>query len=41
MVATTVPAVIYSIPPRSPLHYVVYVRVYRYDADSVWVGTHI
>ncbi len=39
VVATTVPAVIYSIPPRSPLHYVVYVRVYRYDADSVWVGT--
>lgn len=37
-VATTVPAVIYSIPPTSPLHYVVYVRVYRYDANYVWVG---
>lgn len=37
--AINVPAVIYSIPPRSPVHYVVYVRVYRYDAESVWVGT--
>ena len=38
-VATSVPAVIYSIPPSSPLHYVVYVRVYRYDPFLVWVGT--
>jgi hypothetical protein len=38
-VATSVPAMIYSIPPSSPVHYVVYSRTYRYDADSVWVGT--
>lgn len=38
-VATNVPAVIYSIPPSSPLHYVVYVRIYNFDADYVWVGT--
>ncbi len=37
--ATSVPAVIYSIPPSSPMHYVVYVRVYRYDGTYVWVGT--
>jgi hypothetical protein len=37
--ATSVPAVVYSIPPSSPLHYVVYARTYRYDADYVWVGT--
>jgi hypothetical protein len=36
--ATNVPAVIYSIPPSSPMHYVVYVRIYRYDATYVWVG---
>ncbi len=39
VVATSVPAVIYSIPPSSPVHYVVYVRVYRYDPSYVWVGT--
>ncbi len=38
VVATSVPAVIYSIPPSSPLHYVVYARIYRSDADYVWVG---
>ncbi len=38
-VATSVPAVIYSIPPGSPMHYVVYSRVYRYDDTYVWVGT--
>ena len=38
-VASAVPSPIYSIPASSPLHYVVYVRVYRFDADSVWVGT--
>jgi len=37
--ATSVPAVVYSIPPTSPMHYVVYVRIYRYDAAYVWVGT--
>ena len=39
VVATSVPAVIYSIPPSSPVYYVVYSRVYRYDAAYVWVGT--
>ena len=38
-VATSVPAVLYAIPPSSPLHYVVYVRIYRFDEDFVWVGT--
>jgi hypothetical protein len=39
VVATSVPAEIYSIPPSSPLHYVVYARIYDYDEDYVWVGT--
>lgn len=39
LVATSVPAVIYSIPAGSPLHYLVYVRIYRYDSTYVWVGT--
>ena len=37
-VATTVPAVIYTIPPSSPLHYVTYVRVYSSTATTVLVG---
>lgn len=37
-VATNVPAVIYSIPPSAPLHYVTYVRIYNFDEDHVWVG---
>ncbi|WP_152984506.1 hypothetical protein [Stenotrophomonas terrae] len=37
-VATSVPAVIYSIPTRSPLHYVTYVRIYSHDNDEVHVG---
>jgi hypothetical protein len=37
-VATYVPPVIYTIPTASPIHYVTYVRVYRYDPDYVWVG---
>jgi hypothetical protein len=37
-VAGTVPAVIYSIPPSSPLHYVTYVRVYDAWEDAVWEG---
>lgn len=37
-VATSVPAVIYSIPTRSPLHYVTYVRIYSHDNDQVQVG---
>ncbi|MFP3786382.1 hypothetical protein, partial [Burkholderia sp. SIMBA_024] len=34
-VATSVPAVIYTIPTASPLHYVTYVRVYGSDGDQV------
>ena len=34
-VATSVPSVIYSIPPSSPLHYVTYVRIYDSTPDSV------
>ncbi|MGC3961614.1 MAG: hypothetical protein QM813_27930 [Verrucomicrobiota bacterium] len=37
-VATNVPAVIYSIPPSAPLHYVTYVRIYNFDEEFVWVG---
>ena len=37
-VATTVPAVIYSIPPSSPLYYVTYVKVYRATPSAVYVG---
>ena len=39
VVATSVPAVIYSIPPSSPLHYVVYARIYSYDENYILVGT--
>ncbi len=37
-VATSVPAVIYSIPPASPVYYVTYVRVYRATPTYVYVG---
>src|SRR5258705_6448938 len=37
-VATSVPAVIYSIPASSPLHYVIYSRVYGGTPDVVYVG---
>ncbi len=37
-VATQVPAVIYTIPVDSPLHYVTYVRVYGSDGEEVHVG---
>jgi hypothetical protein len=37
-VAETVPAVIYSIPASSPLHYVTYVYVYRATPTVVYVG---
>ncbi len=36
--ATNVPPVIYSIPPSSPLYYVVYARVYNFNEDYIWVG---
>jgi len=37
-VAPSVPAVVYTIPPSSPLHYVTYVRVYGSTAQVVYVG---
>jgi hypothetical protein len=37
-VATSVPAEIYSIPPRSSLHYVTYVKVYHSTPDVVYEG---
>jgi hypothetical protein len=37
-VATTVPAVIYTIPASSPVHYVTYVRVYGSTPTVVHVG---
>ena len=37
-VAASVPAVIYTIPPSSPIHYVTYVRVYGATASTVYVG---
>jgi len=38
LVATAVPPVIYAIPTASPIHYVTYVRIYRYNPTYVWVG---
>ena len=38
VVATSVPSVIYTIPPTSPLHYVTYVRIYGYTPQVVYVG---
>jgi len=38
IVATSVPAAIYGIPPSSPLHYVTYVRVYSSTPTTVVVG---
>lgn len=38
VVATSVPAQIYAIPPSSPLHYVTYVRVYGSSGRYVYVG---
>lgn len=36
--AASVPAVIYSIPPSSPIHYVTFVRVYGVSPQYVYVG---
>ena len=37
-VADTVPPVIYTIPPSSPIYYVTYVKVYNSTPDVVYVG---
>jgi len=38
VVATSVPPMIYTIPPSSPVHYVTYVQVYGYTPSVVYVG---
>ena len=38
VVASNVPAVIYSIPPSSPIYYVTYVRIYEATPQYVYVG---
>ena len=37
-IATSVPAVIYSIPPSSPIYYVTYVRIYEATPQYIYVG---
>jgi hypothetical protein len=37
-VATSVPPVVYTIPPASPVHYVTYVRIYEATPQYVYVG---
>jgi hypothetical protein len=37
-VASSVPPVIYTIPPSSPMHYVTYVRIYDTTPDVVYEG---
>ena len=37
-IATSVPTVIYTIPPSSPLYYVTYVRIYEATPQYVYVG---
>ena len=37
-VATSVPPVIYTIPPASPIHYVTYVKIYGSSPGYVYVG---
>ncbi len=38
VVATSVPAIVYTIPPSSPLYYVTFVRVYGSTPEVVYVG---
>ena len=38
VVASSVPAAIYAIPPSSPIHYVTYVRIYGTTPGYVYVG---
>ncbi len=38
VVATSVPEVIYTIPPSSPLHYVTYVKIYGSTPEVVYEG---
>lgn len=38
VVATSVPDVIYTIPPASPMYHVTYVKIYDYTPEVVYVG---
>jgi len=38
MVATSIPPVIYSIPPSSPIYYATFVQIYGYNQNSVNMG---
>ena len=38
IIATSVPTVIYTIPPASPLYYVTYVKIYEATPQYVYVG---
>ena len=38
LVATTVPAVLYTIPPECPIYYVTFVRVYGSTPEVIYVG---
>jgi hypothetical protein len=38
LIADSVPAEIYTVPPSSPLHYVTYVKVYGSTPEVVYVG---
>ncbi|MBM4266161.1 MAG: hypothetical protein FJ144_06020 [Deltaproteobacteria bacterium] len=38
VIATSVPPVIYSIPPSSPMHYVTYVQIYGATTEVVYEG---
>ena len=38
IIATSVPTVIYTIPPSSPLYYVTYVKIYEATPQYVYVG---
>jgi hypothetical protein len=37
-VATSVPAIIYQIPPSSPMHYVTYVKIYNVVGPTLYAG---
>ncbi len=37
-IAASVPAVVYAIPPSSPIYYVTYVRIYEATPQAVYVG---
>ncbi len=38
VIATSIPPVIYTIPPSSPVYYVTYVRIYEATPEYVYVG---